>query len=320
VFHAFEDFIRPLANDPEVKSKHLIDVLSYHYYPLWNGNHEVEFAQMQGYEHVPSFGEKKAAQRGRKHALECPQPMRKILDEAGMSKIPIAITEFNAIAADKRTSLLFNHANALFMSDMLGRLAYGKADMVLHWELFDLPSQENDGTNFGLISHNKSLHTYWKPGNDTAYADKFAPMSVYYAYFMYANMFGDMLVASDSNRQETLSIWASTDQKTPGILKLLITNMADTAQSAVISLNQFVAKSGVYYTLTNSEFVAAVDKNQAVQSSSINDLLIDATSAETIVQSAQMIMTSGKKIRLEIGKIVHEFPPLSVTAITVSSQ
>jgi len=317
-FHSFENFIEPLVNDPEIKSKHMIDLLSYHYYPLWNGQYEVEFAQMQGYDHVPGISEKKLAQSGRKHALECALPMRKVLNAAGMSKVPIAITEFNAIAADKKTSLLFNHANALYVSDMLGRLAFGHADMVLHWELFDLPSADSDGTNFGMISHNKSMHTYWKPGNQSFYSDKFSPMSVYYAYFMYANMFGDMLVETSSSRKEILSIWASIDEKTPGTLKLMVTNMGDTSQPATIALDNFVAKKGVFYTLTNSEFVAAADKSQALTSSAINDLKIDATSAETITRSAQAIIASGKNVKLEGGKIVHEFAPYSVTAFILS--
>jgi hypothetical protein len=51
----------------------------------------------------------------------------------------------------------------------------------------------------------------------SALKDEFAPMPAYYAYFMYAQFFGNMLVQSSSSKEDVLSIWASTDAGDPNL-------------------------------------------------------------------------------------------------------
>lgn len=304
-FRAFKDFIDPLTRDKEIRNKRMLDVLSYHHYPLWNGGgNNVGYKDMFNYLH-PSEN------RSRKHINECAADKRKMLDKRGYQDIPIAVTEFNAIAADRLTTLNFNHANALYMADTLGRQAYAGADMVLHWELYDSPPD----VSFGLIDLNDSSITYNSQTGTTTLKDNFTPMPVYYAYFMYAQFFGDMLVKSSSSSQGTLSIWASTDSADPNRLKLIIVNLGGDAIEAVVSVAGFEPTSGKYFVMENPAFTAASDKAGVIDGTSINGLEIDAGSAKKIKNSAKAITKSGRTMSGVGSSFKHSFPAYSATAI-----
>jgi hypothetical protein len=304
-FRAFQDFINPLTKDKEIRKKRMLDVLSYHHYPLWNGGGDsVGYQEMFGYTLTSET-------RSRRHINDCAARKRRLLDKRGFGHVPIAVTEFNAIAADNLTTLNFNHANALYMADTLGRQAYAGADMVLHWELYDSPSE----TGFGLIDLNDSNITYNSWTGTTDLKDSFAPMPVYYAYFMYAQFFGDILVESSSSLEDKISVWASTDSADPNRLKLMVVNLSEKTVEAVIDVTGFEPEGGRYFIMANEAFTAASDKAGVIDGTSINGLEIENRSAGAIKRSAAAIIDSGKSLSGVGSSFKHNLPPYSATSI-----
>jgi hypothetical protein len=310
----FENLINPLTLDPDIASGPMLDVFSYHYYPWWNGGgHVVTHKELFAFTHS-------STDRSRSHAHACVAGKRSLLDQRGFADTPIAITEFNAIAADRYSSLVFNHANALYMADMLGRLAFHGADMVMHWELYDAPLSSR--SSFGLIDHNSSsisINNY--SGGVLHIQDNFTPMPVYYAYLMYAQLFGDQLVGAYSSMEDVLSIWASTDSEESGGIQLMVTNLSEEPIQGCIDLGSLVVHDAIYYELHHPGFAVAKDKETITEGTMINGLCIDAGSAYSIYQSTQEILDSGIPMDVEPGAtgVNHVFPPYSATAILVNS-
>ena len=304
-FRAFSDFIKPLTKDKEIRKKQMLDVFSYHHYPLWNGGgNDVGYREMFDYHHSTEM-------RSRKHINDCADGKQKLLNKRGFENVPIAVTEFNAIAADTYTTLLFNHANALYMADTLGRQAYAGADMVLHWELYD----DTSDTSFGLIDSGNSTISFNPQTGKTSVVDNFSPMPVYYAYFLYAQFFGDLMVESSSSLESRISVWASIDSADPNRLKLMVTNLGDEAISATIKIAGFNPSAGKYYEMTNESFTAASDKTSVTDGTYINGLDIDYSSVRAIKDSAKAIVDSGKALG-EVGEsFSHIFPAHSATAV-----
>ncbi len=115
-FRAFTDFINPLTEDAEIQQNQMLDVLSYHQYPLWNrAGGEVSYLDLFSYTNAEE-------RRSRRHINECAAEKRALLDTGGFPDTLVTVTEFNAIADSTHSSPYnFNHANALFMADTLAR-------------------------------------------------------------------------------------------------------------------------------------------------------------------------------------------------------
>ena len=306
-WRAYLDFIDPLTLDPEIQANKSLDVLSYHYYPLWNHN-----GGEKSYEDMFDFS-------SREHIDSCVKEKRELLDNRELNNTRIAVTEFNSMAADLPTSYTFNHANALYMADTLARQANSGADIVMHWELYDQPiSPSGDlDTSYGLLNSNGSSISIGYSTREITIEDRFYPTPVYYTYFMYAQFFGDMLVNSSSSMEDKLSIWASTDSDQPDTLKLMVVNLADEPVEANLSLNGLNSSGGKYYEMTNQEFVAAADKAKVWGGTSINGLEIDSTSAQSIIDSARNITDSGRPVDNPGDSFKHVYPAFSATIITL---
>ncbi len=147
----------------------------------------------------------------------------------------------------------------------------------MHWELYDQPYNSNGqlDTSYGLINHNGSSISMYYLTKEITSEDKFFPTPVYYTYFMYAQLFGDMLVQSSSSMEDKLSIWASTDSAAPDTLKLMVVNLADEPVNATLILNISHPTGGRYYELTSDDFVTAEDKAAVFGGTSINGLEIN---------------------------------------------
>ena len=306
-WRAYLDFIDPLTLDPEIQQNKSLDVLSYHYYPLWN-----HAGGVKSYEDMFDFS-------SREHIDSCVKDKRGLLDNRNLNSTMIAVTEFNSMAADLPTSYTFNHANALYMADTLARQANSGADIVMHWELYDQPISPsgNLDTSYGLLNSNGSTISIGYSTREITIEDRFYPTPVYYTYFMYAQFFGDMLVNSSSSMKDMLSIWASTDSTQPGTLKLMVVNLADEPVEANLSLNGLNPNGGKYYEMTNLEFVAAADKAKVWGKTSINGLEINSTSAQSIIDSARNITGSGRPVDNPGDSFKHVYPAFSATVITL---
>lgn len=207
------------------------------------------------------------------------------------------MTELNADACNADNPLNGNHIGALWLSDVLGRLAYNGLDFATIWEGYG-------GQAYGVL-----------------YADNpDAPQKIfarptYDAYLMYAKYFGDQLVQSNSYKNDDISIWASTDSKDPGKLKLRVTNFTPNAISTPVTITGFTAGSGQVYQLTSTN---PTDLNAASALSSaptsINGVKIDAMNVASSVQSIVPM-----QISVNGNSFTYSFPAYSSTAIVLSS-
>lgn len=309
-FKPYERYIDPLTADPDVRSRQMLGTFTFHYYPFWKnvqwGSHPT-YQDMMGYTN-------RIAQRGRNYVPTMLASMRQVLDSRGFQNVPLAITEFNAVAADNYTPLTYNHANALYMADMLGRLAYHGADEIAHWLLFDKASS----TSYGLMDHNESSILRDWNGN-VAVEDKYTPMPVYYAYLMYGQLFGDRLVRTSSTAEDRLSIWASTDADEPGALKLIVTNLSDEAIQATVNVNGLSIQTARAYEMANPTWTAATNKDDVKDGTTINGLAIDATSAASILASARAILASGRAVNVAGSSVSYLFAPYTAVAILINA-
>jgi hypothetical protein len=130
-----------------------------------------------------------------------------------------------------------NHLGALWYSDVLGRLASTGVDWATQWDTYASAAE-----SFALIN----------PDNDQSATPKLQLRPGYYAFFMYEQWFGDQLVQATSPDESRLSIWASTDTKDPGSLKLRITNFTADAITVPIALGSFAPTAGEAYELTST--------------------------------------------------------------------
>ena len=313
-FQPFEYFIDPLTTDPEMVAKQMLDVFTYHLYPNWNGGGNIVNEDTLFLFYRPNNPD-----RSRSHGNDCARTKRQLLDDRGFVNTPIAITEFNAIAADQYTYLLLNHANALYMADMLGRLAYHGADMIMHWELYD--EHFDNGTSFGLIEINRSrisINNY--SSGEVSIDDQFEPMSVYYTYFMYARLFGNQMVESSSSDEEKISIWASTDESNPGAVMLMITNMTNETVNATIDMGDYTIQNADTYVLLNEEFTSNEDGASIVGGTTINGLEINSQSAYDIFESAQGIINSAIPMDIpeSVTTVTKLLPAYSVTLLVLN--
>jgi len=313
-FQPFEYFIDPLTTDPQIMAEQMLDVFTYHLYPNWNGGGNIVNEDTLFLYYRPNN-----PNRSRAHGNDCARTKRQLLNDRGFVDTPIAITEFNAIAADQYTTLLFNHANALYMADMLGRLAYHGADMIMHWELYD--GHFNNGTSFGLIEINNSQISINNYNNGiVSIDDQFEPMPVYYTYFLYASLFGKQMVESSSSDEDKISIWASTDESNPGAVILIITNLTNETVNATIEMGNYTIGKADYYVLFNEAFASTDDGSSIIRGTTINGLEIDSQSAYDIFESAQAIINSAIPIDIpgSVTTINKLLPAYSVTLLVLN--
>ena len=210
------------------------------------------------------------------------------------------ITELNYDACDHGTAPQnSNHLNAVWMADVLGRLAYNGLDYLTWYTGYG-----NQGQGYPMVFNVEEHYpetVYLRPS--------------YYTLFLYANYFGDQLVTSESRKEADISIWASTDRDDPGILKLVVTNFSNSQIQAKIDITGFSAVSGLKYTLSNpNPLDMGEDSHSQDHGTTINGITLDAG---TITTATQRI--NGIPVTIDGGNPVETFLPYTVTAIQLVS-
>ncbi|NTV31091.1 hypothetical protein HGA91_03905 [candidate division WWE3 bacterium] len=206
------------------------------------------------------------------------------------------VTELNFDACDYDSVLNGNHLTALWFADVLGRLAYNGVDFVTMYE------------------------GYATQGLSMVYATDDPPSRValrptYYTYLMYAKYFGDRMVKSSSSNEAQVSIWASTDAKDPGKLKLMVTNMTASNQSTSINLGSFNASGGQLYQMTSSNptDLSSISNTESAPTT-INGIKLVSDTIDTSV--GQIKPTS---LAVSGNQFSYTFPAWSATSIVLSS-
>lgn len=216
------------------------------------------------------------------------------------SSMPQGITELNFDACDHGVAPQnSNQINAVWMADVLGRLAYNSLDFVTWYTGYG-----NQGQGYPLAF---SIEDYYP---DTVYL-----RPSYYTLFLYGNYFGDQLVASASANEEAVSIWASTDSADPDRLKLIITNLSNSEIHSTVEIAGFSAASGLKYVIANpNPLDMSSGSNSQEHGTTLNGVALEA---EGIASAVDQI--PGVPVTLQGSSLVETFAPYTITAIVLEA-
>jgi hypothetical protein len=210
------------------------------------------------------------------------------------------ITELNFDACDHGTAPQnSNHLNAIWMSDILGRLAYNGLDFVTWYTGYGTQEQ-----GYPMVF---STEDY--------YPDTVNLRPSYYTLFLYANYFGDQMVASTSPKEEDISIWASTDSEDPNKLKLIITNISSSTIHSNIDINGFSASSGTKIVLSNpNPLDMTARSNSQDHGTTINGVTLEAGSITSALDQI-----TGTPLQVQGSSLRETFAPFSATVIILET-
>lgn len=188
----------------------IVDVVTFHRYPFPQGEQPVTVEDLR--------------QHSREWDRTIPY-LRGLIEEHTGRDLLIAVTEFNTHynEASAGEATPDSHYAAIWLAEMFGRLMYQDVFMVNH---FMLTSSGGQG-GWGIIGRGEL-----RPG--------------YYVYRLYS-MFGSELVYTDSGLED-VSVFAS--RREDGRLTILINNLADTEQTANLSIAGEVPESAEQWQLT----------------------------------------------------------------------
>jgi hypothetical protein len=216
------------------------------------------------------------------------------------SAMPMGITELNVDACDFGIAPQnSNFLNAVWMADVLGRLAYNGLDFVTWYTGYG-----NQGQGYPMVFSTADYYpetVYLRPS--------------YYTLFLYGNYFGDQLVASTTSQVGDISIWASTDSQDPNTLKLIVTNISSSTANANIDIAGFSPVSGSKYVLSNPNPLDMTDKsNSQDHGTTLNGVTLQAASITSAVAQIQ-----GTPVAVQGNSLVESFAPYTVTAIILQA-
>ncbi|MEO8612027.1 MAG: hypothetical protein ABI690_29290 [Chloroflexota bacterium] len=139
--------------------------------------------------------------------------LRKIIHEAAGRDIPIAVTEINSNSGNSMggAASLDSVYNALWFSDVLGRLIRQQVAMVLTWNL-----QGADNSGWGILG-------------------KYDVRPMYYVYMLY-QQFGTELLFSESSDPD-VSVYAA--KRDDGTLTLMVVNLGPDEATKSLKLDGF---------------------------------------------------------------------------------
>ncbi|MFN2198992.1 MAG: hypothetical protein ACK2UW_22935 [Anaerolineales bacterium] len=281
------------------------DALSYHWYQACNsgGNPDAltiwEWELSPGQDGIADPYENWRNTYSRIWSQIGPERVQNEVIPAG-SSMPQGITELNVDACDfDAAPQNSNHLNAVWMSDVLGRLAYNGLDFATWYTGYG-----NQGQGYPMVF---SVEDYYP---ETVYL-----RPAYYTFFLYGNYFGDQLVASSSSQEGDISIWASTDSQDPGTLKLIVTNISGSTASAAIDITGFSPVSGSKFVLSNPNPLDMTDQsNGQNHGTTINGFTLEAANITDAVNQIQ-----GTPVAVQGNSLTETFDPYTVTAIILRS-
>jgi alpha-L-arabinofuranosidase len=139
--------------------------------------------------------------------------LRKLIKDTTGRDIPIAVTEVNSNSGNSMggEASLDSVYNAIWFSDVLGRLIKQKVDIVLTWNL-----QGADNSGWGVLG-------------------KYDVRPMYYVYMLY-KQFGTELVFSESS-DPYVSIYAA--KRDDGTLTLMVVNLGDDEATKNLKIDGF---------------------------------------------------------------------------------
>lgn len=268
-----------------------IDALSYHWYQTCNSS-SADDLLLYSFSGVPTNSWRNAYSRIWSQIA----PSRVNNEIIGTNTMEQGITEINFDACNYENTMNGNQLGALWASDVIGRLAYNGLDFLTWYE------------------------GYGGQGYSTIYSDNSAAPTrlfvrpTFYAFYMYNKYFGDQIVNSHSYDDSAISIWASTDSKDQGKLKLRVTNLTATDITTPVMLTGFTAGNGAVYILKSTKPTdLSSTSNLASAPTTINGVKLDANN---IVTSEALIQPTN--IDVNGTSFTYTFPAYSSAAIILN--
>ena len=273
-----------------------LDSISYHWYQSDSGSTSADDAVLWGYGIPATSNDFWKMSYGRAWSgLVAPWVATEAL--ADFPKVRQGISELG-VNSDGTKVVNSNHLGALWYSDVLGRLASTGVDWVTQWDTY-----ASAGESFALIA----------PDNDQSATPSLSLRPGYYAYLMYNAYFGDQLVKSASPDESRLSIWASTDTRDPGTLKLRITNLTSDAIIVPVTLGSFIATDASAYELTSANPLdLADDSNSSSATTTINGVKLNGNDV-----AGSLAKVQPKPVTIDGNTFTYTFPAYSSVAVVL---
>lgn len=264
-----------------------VDGISTHWYPLWGGQTNTASSSYPSIDNLLAYDGPDYANSYIKWANEFTDttPTDNLISyrDAYTNNAIVGITELGQVTGGSEGAGIGNTmAGALWLGDVLGRLAYHQMDFVNQF-LF----QGNQA--YALMDMNKNVRP------------------AYYLYPMFNRYFGDQMVESGSSDNQNFTIWASKKSGEDDKLYLMVINKNQTdSLSAAIDLTGFAPESvGASWTL-NAPSVSSVS------GSSINGVPIGADGTlPDIAGNVEYGISSS---------FIREFPAHSVTMLELTRE
>jgi alpha-L-arabinofuranosidase len=267
-----------------------VQSVSYHWYQMCNGTNWEDLKRYQ-YDGLATTSWRNGYSR--KWADIIPGRIQNEVLQ-GSPSASIGITELNTDACNYDNKSNNNQFGALWLGDVLGRLAY-------------------NGLDYNTLYTGYGSQGYSPIFKRAGYGDTTTLPSIrptYYTLFMYANYFGDQMVQSSTSDVNNISIWASRDSKDPGKLKLMVTNLSGSNTTSKVDFNGFTAQSAQLYQLTSNASGTNLDQEHTPK---LNGVTFDAASIASNVDAVKPVVTAVSGSSMQ-----YTFPAYSVTSIILS--
>ncbi len=197
-----------------------VDAISVHWYPLWGGQTNTNSSSYPTIDNLltyegPDYPNSYISWANKFTDTTLTDNLVSYRDEYAPGAL-IGITEMGQVTGGgEGAGIGDTMAGALWMGDVLGRLAYHQVDYITQFLL------QGDQA-YGLMDMNKNVRP------------------AYYVYPLLKRHFGDQMVSTSSSDNQNLTIWASKRTEVSGKLYLMVVNKNQTQDmNATIELSNF---------------------------------------------------------------------------------
>jgi hypothetical protein len=234
----FENWTKPILSVLAGNNKP-VDSISVHWYPLWGGQTNTNSSSYATIDNLlayegPDWPNSYISWANQFTDTTPNDNLVSYRDQYAPGAL-IGITEMGQVTGGSEGAGIGDTmAGALWMGDVLGRLAYHQVDYVTQFLL-----QGNQA--YGLMDMNKNVRP------------------AYYVYPLLKRHFGDQMVETSSSDNQNLTIWASKRTGADGKLYMMVVNKNQTQDmSATIDLSNFTPQWNASAWVLNAPAIDSV--------------------------------------------------------------
>ncbi len=276
---------KPILNALKAEET-MVDAISVHWYPLWGEQPDKQSSSYPTIENLLTYEgnnyQNAYISWANQFTNSTPGDNLAAYREQFAPGALIGITELGQVTGGNEGDGIGNTmAGALWLGDVLGRLAYHGIDFVTQFLM-----QGNQA--YGLIDMNQNVRP------------------AYYLYPMLTRYFGDQMVASSSSDNQNLTVWASKRSGDSQKLYLMIINKhaTDDIETAIALTHFNPSSTALAWTLNASSIDTANGIN-------LNGVQVAADGTLAAIPGTPLMNISNR--------FVMSFPAHSVTMIELTS-